>query len=57
MMQLPAMLWQRVQAFIEQGRTGTISLNLNRGRIESWDIREHEKNVAAVDSRSDIVVK
>ena len=42
-MTLPPALWERIRSFMEEARTGTISINLNRGSIESWEVREHQR--------------
>ena len=40
---IPAKLWEAIKAFAADQRTGTISLNFNRGRVESLDMRERVK--------------
>jgi len=40
---IPAQLWAAIKTFLADERTGTISLNVNRGRVESIDLRERVK--------------
>jgi hypothetical protein len=34
-------LWERVQAWLRDGKTGQIVLNVNRGSIESFHLNEY----------------
>lgn len=38
---------KRIKAFLAEQKTGDICLHVNRGKIESLDLREHYRVVAA----------
>lgn len=38
---IPEELAKRIREFLEKAKTGKVSLNVNQGRVESWDITEH----------------
>lgn len=43
---LPQALGARLAEFLAAKKTGQLSLNINEGRIESFDLREHGRVVA-----------
>ena len=46
---IPSEHWQRIQEFADAKRTGQVTLNFNRGEIQSCDIREHVRTKKSLD--------
>lgn len=44
---IPVTIQARIDAFLKHKRTGVISLNVNGGKIESADLREHIRSTTA----------
>lgn len=38
---VPPEFWARLCAYIREQKTGSVSWNFNRGRLESFEAREH----------------
>lgn len=37
---LPPELWDRLQAFLAEQRTGKITLNVKDGKVQAWELTE-----------------
>jgi hypothetical protein len=48
---LPAPLFEALRAFLRAGKTGQVVVNVNAGRVESYDVREHCRVPAAAGDR------
>lgn len=42
---IPFELWERLRAFLADGRTGEVSLHIQAGVVRAWEIREHVRVV------------
>ncbi len=52
---IPAEVWDRMKAWLEEGRTGTITLGVNQGRVKDYEIREFGK--VSIDKARDVCTK
>ena len=48
---MQAKLWAAVKAFLADERTGQITLNVNRGKVESLDLRERVKGECLTETK------
>ncbi|HYE85949.1 MAG TPA: hypothetical protein VEA16_06320 [Vicinamibacterales bacterium] len=40
---VPQAFWRRFAKFLRENQTGTFSFNTNRGKVASYDAREHRR--------------